>query len=337
MSRERSRLLPGALLLCLPLALVSAACGGGAKPGTAEEPDIDALRALPYVGWQHHDLRQPTSVRREEPSQEERGQQTTRDGGLAWLYEPPENHRTLDQGNRSTRSGDRRTDLRTERRDNERSTPAGHIFDREDVEHLINLYDGEIRFTDEQIGRLLDALERQGLVESSIVVFLADHGEWLGEENRWDHCQTLDDREIRVPFMVVDRGGRLAGLGRVQHAVSTLDLAPTILSRLQIDYDPSLFDGLDIAQPERSRVAVSSWRKLKAVRNREWKLILRDRPIQLYNLVEDPYESSNLVEAAPEVVRRLVESLSAFSDVGNTLNGQNEEVLKNLRTLGYVD
>jgi arylsulfatase A-like enzyme len=137
--------------------------------------------------------------------------------------------------------------------------------------------------------------------------------------------------------MVVDRGGKLAGLGRVEEAVSTLDLAPTILSRLQIDHDVSLFDGTDLAQLDRGRVALSSWRKLRTVRNREWKLILRGSHIQLYNLVEDPYESSNQVEAAPEVATRLVESLGAFSGIRGALSGQNEELLKTLRTLGYVD
>lgn len=98
------------------------------------------------------------------------------------------------------------------------------------IERAIALYDGEIAYTDDQIGRLLDGLAPLGLSDRVVTVITADHGESLGEHDFYfDHGEFLYDTCLRVPFVI-----RAPGLPpvRVPDLVGTIDVAPTILDLL---------------------------------------------------------------------------------------------------------
>ena len=87
-------------------------------------------------------------------------------------------------------------------------------------------YMGEVAYTDEMIGRLLDGLGQHGLLDRATVVFVADHGEGMGEDDYWfAHGERLSDALVRVPLFI-----RRAGLapGRRSDVVSLLDVFPTL-------------------------------------------------------------------------------------------------------------
>jgi len=91
-------------------------------------------------------------------------------------------------------------------------------------------YDGEIRFVDEQIGRLLNKLRELHLMENSIVVFTADHGESLGTWNYWfAHGEYLLDVLINVPLLIYVPNG---SSGERADVASLLDLFPTLLDQV---------------------------------------------------------------------------------------------------------
>ncbi len=91
-------------------------------------------------------------------------------------------------------------------------------------------YDGEVRHTDEEIGRLLRAVEEKGLAESGWIVFVADHGESLGEDDYWfSHGRRLSEPLVRVPLLVA--APQLAP-GRRDDVVGLVDLFPTLLTAL---------------------------------------------------------------------------------------------------------
>ena len=97
-----------------------------------------------------------------------------------------------------------------------------------DLEHIVALYDGEIRFTDEELGRLFSALKARGLFENTIIVVTADHGEEFFEHGRIGHAITLYDESLRVPLIV--HHPRSIAAGRVLDGqVRLMDIAPTIL------------------------------------------------------------------------------------------------------------
>ena len=97
-----------------------------------------------------------------------------------------------------------------------------------DVAHLTALYDGEIRYADRHVGRLLAALDPEVLADTLVVV-TSDHGEELYERGGFKHGQTLYEEQIRVPLIVrwdrrLPAGTRLAGTAML------IDLVPTLLA-----------------------------------------------------------------------------------------------------------
>jgi arylsulfatase A-like enzyme len=109
------------------------------------------------------------------------------------------------------------------------SDPRIHAsMPQRDLEHLIALYDGEIRFTDEHLGVILQELRRSGVLDDTIVVVTADHGEEFFEHGRKGHAHALYDESLLVPLVI--RYPRLVAAGqRIERQVRLMDVAPTIL------------------------------------------------------------------------------------------------------------
>jgi hypothetical protein len=99
------------------------------------------------------------------------------------------------------------------------------------LEDYVAAYDGEVAYADAQVGRLLDRLDRLGLYDSALIIFLADHGESLGEQGvLFRHGSTLHEVSSRVPLIVKPPGGRLPQTPRRwAGAVSLVDITPTVL------------------------------------------------------------------------------------------------------------
>ncbi len=102
------------------------------------------------------------------------------------------------------------------------------------VPWVVAQYDGEIAFADQQLGRLLELLERRGMTDNTLVVVNGDHGESLGEHDVWfDHGDDLYDASTWIPLAMRFPGGKHAGKA-VSDPVELVDLAPTILDTLGI-------------------------------------------------------------------------------------------------------
>ncbi len=100
---------------------------------------------------------------------------------------------------------------------------------RRDLDHLIALYDGEIRYVDEAgIGRLVELLDEHGLLDSTLLVITADHGEEFFEHGRFGHRWNLYDTTLRVPLVLWAPGLVPAGV-RVPEMARIIDVMPTIL------------------------------------------------------------------------------------------------------------
>ena len=96
-------------------------------------------------------------------------------------------------------------------------------------------YDGEVRGVDAAIGGLLAALRQAALLEQTVVVLAADHGEGLGENDYWfSHGEYLSDALVRIPLLI-----RVPGRpgGRRSDVASLLDVMPTVASLLGVDAD----------------------------------------------------------------------------------------------------
>ncbi len=92
--------------------------------------------------------------------------------------------------------------------------------------HIVNLYDGEIRYVDDQVGRVLAAVDRLGMASSLSVVFTSDHGEALFDRGHFGHVLPLYEGNLRIPLIVRDERFAQA---RVERIVEAIDLMPTLL------------------------------------------------------------------------------------------------------------
>lgn len=107
----------------------------------------------------------------------------------------------------------------------------------EDIRRAISVYYAMTRFVDDGIGRILDTLERTGLRDDTIVVFTADHGDFMGEHDMIVKGGVFYDCLVRVP-LIVSWPGQVAEGVRDGSMVSTIDIVPTLLKLQGIDAPP---------------------------------------------------------------------------------------------------
>lgn len=178
---------------------------------------------------------------------------------------------------------------------------------REQLLRLRRHYAANVTLIDEQIGKIMDALEGKGLLENAIVVFTSDHGDCLGDHG---HIQkwTMYDEIVRVPTLVWAPGRLSPGL-RVNGLVQLMDLAPTLFELAGIPWPSeraarSLLpliegkgDGHEVVFAEHSADNVLKGVEfVTMVRTRDWKLVhyLNQDWGELYDLHDDPHEIHNL-------------------------------------------
>ena len=109
-----------------------------------------------------------------------------------------------------------------------------------DIRRLLEGYDSCLAYLDDRVGRLLDALRRRKVLDETIVIITADHGEAFGEHDLYGHGCSLYDDQLRIPLAIVAPG--LAPSGLVDAApASLIDVPATVLSL--IDSSPSILPG----------------------------------------------------------------------------------------------
>ncbi len=218
--------------------------------------------------------------------------------------------------------------------------------------HPADPYQGEIAYTDSQLGRLFDRLAADGRAGRTLTVVTADHGESLGEHGEDTHGLFVYDATIKVPLLIHAPG--TVPVGVLDEAVSLADIAPTALELLGV---PALeaIDGVSFAEAltaapagEREPVYAESmlpelsygWAPLRALRSGQHKYI--DAPLpELYDTEIDPGERHNLVHARPVEIRswgdRLLERSARFEplDPDEELVADPER-RRRLAALGYL-
>ncbi|MCZ6634521.1 MAG: sulfatase-like hydrolase/transferase [bacterium] len=201
-----------------------------------------------------------------------------------------------------------------------------------DVYGVMAAYYGMVKFLDDGIGQILDAVERLGLKENTIVVFCSDHGDFMGEHRMQCKGGVFYDCLTRVP-LIVSWPGQVASRKVDESMVNLIDVVPTVLELQGLEIPASMHgEGLPtvteatprnaafseygaggpqfkmsdlekLPQPWGRKALIESlhWREAegrrKMVRTRDWKYVhdaMGDQD-ELYDLVNDPWESTNVV------------------------------------------
>ena len=135
------------------------------------------------------------------------------------------------------------------------------------------LYRCEVAYQDQQIGKLLDVVRAKGLLDSTLVVITADHGEMLGGNGLMGHEFTLADDVLHVP-LIMRLPGQLESGQRNTHPVSHLDVVPTVLDALGQTEGAALLEGrslLDSAEaPQQDRSLLAEYSEPITLLNEYW-------------------------------------------------------------------
>lgn len=214
-------------------------------------------------------------------------------------------------------------------------------------------YAGEIAYTDSCIGRVIEALKRLHLYDSTTLVVTADHGEALGEHGEPTHDFFIYQSTLRVPLLLKRTGSGQAA--RRDDAVSLIDIAPTLLRLSGLPVPPEM-GGRDLTAPPAKDEGEGNGRvlycgsllptiygcnPLLGVVAGGWKYILTTRP-ELYDLDTDPNEQVDRIEDEPRraaILRGELENLvgaqlrTAGEEGRITPDAQTREAIQ---SLGYV-
>jgi len=231
-----------------------------------------------------------------------------------------------------------------------------------DVAHVVALYDGEIRWTDFALGRILDAFRRHGLLDDAVIAVTADHGEAFYEHGHHGHRSTLYEEEIRIPLVVHCPGAVPPGT-RVTQPVEITDVAPTLLDLadappLAVTYGRSLVPLLEdpsAVWPPRPAISELDLSikplHLFAIRNPPWKRILdlNTGRREAFDLARDPGERAPLDAADPAfpptartarysaIARALQQTLQRLGEPGERDTPPIDRMTDaQLRSLGYL-
>ncbi len=241
-------------------------------------------------------------------------------------------------------------------------------------EQYMPYYDATISMADDFVGAVVEAVERAGLGDDTLILVTSDHGEEFGEHGVFGHGVTLYDSNTRVPLIArlprsVREAHALAGApgagSEIDRLVSLVDLAPWILRTVGLEPDPRMETlgaagdmPLGDSQPGRTRLFIELdthvSRKSAVVRGASKLLthsesdgeLLDEEIVELYDIINDPAESFDRTRIDPALTRDLRAAISEHHDLGTLVNPRgvravdldsiDPDKLENLRALGYL-
>lgn len=235
------------------------------------------------------------------------------------------------------------------------------LFVLPNVEYMTAMYDASLRYLDEQMRALIDGLRAAGVLDDTLVVIAADHGESLGDHGIYFVHSGLYEPTVHVPLLV--RAPRASvEPGRITRVVENLDIPATIFAATGLAQPESFRGGSllagtpgdDVAFFEhygrfatgmrRGSVKTIDQRELKSHREQVWpslRLWYEAPSLQMFDVVQDPGELHDLASSQPELLRENLGVIDAWrtdralrSPVARKVD---PKLTESLRALGYTE
>lgn len=220
---------------------------------------------------------------------------------------------------------------------------TGRLPDAALLAHCVSQYDGALRYMDDQLGRIFDALVAAGRWDDAMVIVTADHGDLFGEHDLLGHGTFPWDPVVRVPLIVKYPHGARRGV--VDEPVSLTDVAPTVLATLGL---PPLGDVDGVPLGTRTAPVVVEWAgpegvMVRAAYDRAAHVAIArtaggTTTIDGYDLARDPGETTPVADAPwlAELGGTLDRAVAALGDVRGPVPAPDPKRTERLRALGYV-
>lgn len=227
-----------------------------------------------------------------------------------------------------------------------------------DKRQIRALYEAGVRYDDDTVGKIIALLQKAGLDDETLVIITSDHGEEFWEHAGFEHGHTLYDELIHVPLiMKYPKAFGVPGkVTTVTGVVRQVDFLPTVLDIVGIAPPKDAhFEGVSVKPalsgrsiPEREVYSESLHygAEQKAIRTSKYKLIyhVSSGQVELFDLIKDPGEKTNIATANPVVARALQGRLTRWMDrvkqseaekKSSTAVTPDEQTRELLKSLGY--
>jgi arylsulfatase A-like enzyme len=191
-------------------------------------------------------------------------------------------------------------------------------------EETVNLYDANLRWADESVGKLEQALRKAGLFDNTLLIVTADHGETLGEHGYNWHQDCPYEEALHIP-LIMRFPGKGAPRGRIKALTQSIDLLPTLFD-LHGEPCPATAKGrsfLPLMAGESARINEYSFSiagkvsrcEFYIVRDLQSTLMLREdgKTRALYDMVKDPHQTKNIIKSEPARAAKLIEAFRQFA------------------------
>jgi arylsulfatase A-like enzyme len=210
------------------------------------------------------------------------------------------------------------------------------------------LYDAEICYMDHHLGRLFDGLKRFGIYDGSWIIVTSDHGELIGEHNRFSHGDRPYQEVVHIPMIVKGPGGR--GARRTDSWIQLTDVLPMILEWLDIETPEGIQGSVppNIDHP----ILIESRTMPPFEKDGHWTAIIDKESMKyigntkginmLFDLKRDPGEHKNLLAQYPERGKSMSDAIDSYlarlPEPGPQTPPQqlDQETIEALRALGYI-
>ena len=176
-------------------------------------------------------------------------------------------------------------------------------------EASIDLYDGSIAYLDRCISDVVESLDRNGVLDDTLIAITADHGELLGQHGIYTHVNMYEGN-IHIP-LILRCPSRLESGKRIKGYASQADILPTILDLAGVSSVPQV-DGQSLrraveGKSSRDEMFSEDGGGIRAVRHGDWKLVYyyHDEAVELYNVADDPMEVIDLATQRGDMVAEL--------------------------------
>ncbi len=185
----------------------------------------------------------------------------------------------------------------------------------DEIAYTRGLYAGECAYVDHYVGVFLDQLKVSGLYDNSLIILIADHGHPLADHGKFlKGGDRMYNELLKVPFLMRLPGGRYGGQ-RLDALASFHDVLPTLLDAIGMGNNIEALPGVSLMPLVRGeacelrQAVISGYYGApdRCIRDKTWSYIRRPEgePDELYNLIEDPQERVNLIDAHPREAQRL--------------------------------